>query len=178
MRTRTSTILFFALWPDDATRVQIAAASATLGGRVTSPANLHLSLGLVSRASAEQVDEFIRIGASLLHSPMELRLTHIEYWRDVGIAALVAQHNPELVSTLVAGLREALGPRGLDADDQPFRAHIVLSRHISDFRPRPLAAPIIWRPHCLALVEPQLADRYRVYRLRETWPFGGAVAGG
>jgi len=172
LRNRSYTDVFFALWPDDATRSQIAQAISTLGGRVTATQNLHLSLGFVSHVSSTQMADFMRIGASLLQAPMELQLTHIEYWRDVGIAALVLRQTPELLLHLVSQLREALGHYGLDADPRPFRAHVVVSRHISDFRTKPLTSPIVWRPDCVALVEPQLADRFRTYRVRETWPVG------
>jgi len=175
LRTRTSTDLFFALWPDDDARAQMAQAIASLGGRVTAARNLHLSLGFVSHIPSAQVAELIRIGAALLQCPMELELTHIEYWRDAGIAALVLRQTPEFLFHLVTQLREALGQRGFDVDPRPFRAHVVVSRHISDFRTRPLAAPIVWKPHCVALVEPYLADRFRTYRLRETWPVSRAT---
>jgi len=173
LRTRTFTDLFFALWPDDDARAQMAKAIASLGGRVTAARNLHLSLGFVSHVSSPQVADLVRIGASLLQCPMELELTHIEYSRDAGIAALVLRQTPEFLFHLVTQLREALGKNGFDVDPRPFRAHVVVSRHISDFRTRPLAAPIAWKPHCIALVEPYLADRFRTYRVRETWPLSG-----
>jgi len=169
LRNRSYTDLFFALWPDDETRAQIAQATASLGGRVTAARNLHMSLGFVGHVSSEQIAEFVSIGASLLQAPMELQLTHIEYWRDVGIAALVLRQTPDLLFHLVAQLREALARCGLEVDPRPFRAHVVVSRHISDFRTRPLAEPIVWRPHCVALVEPQMADRFRTYQVREMW---------
>jgi 2'-5' RNA ligase len=170
LRTRSYTDLFFALWPDEATRSQIAEATSALGGRITAARNLHLSLGFVSHVSPTQVEECIHIGAALVQAPLELELTHIEYWRDVGIAALVLRQTPDLLLQLVMQLRDALSRCGLDIDPRPFRAHVVVSRHISDFRTKPLAAPIVWRPHCVALIEPQLAERFRSYQVREMWP--------
>jgi len=178
LRTRSHTALFFALWPDDATRAQMAQVTSSLGGRVTAAHNLHLSLGFVSHVSTAQVEEFIRIGAALLQGPLELELTltHIEYWRDVGIAALVLRQTPDLLLHLAAQLHDALSHWGLDIDPRPFRAHVVVSRHISDFRTKALAEPIAWRPDRLALIEPHLADRFRTYRVRAMWAVQEPVA--
>src|SRR5437660_12322370 len=83
--------VFFALWPDERVRAELAEVGAKYslqGGRTIAPHNLHVTLAFLGTVPAEQ-RACIEAAAESLHaSAFEFALTYIEWRRKTGIVWL------------------------------------------------------------------------------------------
>ena len=165
--------LFFALWPDEATRSAVAALSQEVivetGGRGVSAGNIHLTLAFLGEQPARLVT---RIDArSAAATPrFELTLDELGCWAKSGIAWLGASAMPAELAKLGQGIVMTLAAIGLEGDERPFAAHVTLARRIV----RPLRArmvqPIVWSVDSFALVSSEAAGSGRGYRVVRKWP--------
>ena len=160
--------LFFALWPDDATRGQLAAhANQWLwppGGTRYDPADWHVTLHFLGDVATAQIDA-IAACASVPLRPFELVLDQPKLWPH-GLAVLCASEIPAALRDLHARLGQAL--RGLDfaLDARPYAPHVTLARDAAAAIPPATCAPVRWQVRGFALVVSTglQAPRYRVIR--------------
>lgn len=149
--------LFFALWPDRPARAVLAALAtdraATLAGRATGPAALHLTLaflGPVAPVALPAIRAAARRAARGA-GPLAVRLEHLGGPGHGGIAWLEGDATGPLLA-LRAGLLAALADAGIAVDATPFRPHVTLARDCR--RPvSPGRAAVAWAAATLALVE-------------------------
>jgi 2'-5' RNA ligase len=163
--------VFFALWPDDATRSQISratrAAVQACGGRPIAKERLHLTvvfLGELSAAGVAVACAVPPIGVG----PFELVLDAVGVWPESRILWLAPLDPPDALGELEATLTERLVERGFSADDRVYRPHVTLAR-----RSRAVEAavePVRWRVEDLALVESFPDGRNVHYEVLERWP--------
>jgi RNA 2',3'-cyclic 3'-phosphodiesterase len=107
--------LFFALWPDDATRDALNRAGKWLhqhwGGRRMRADTLHITLAFLGSTPAEQLDALTACADAVQADAFELILDQAGYWRHNRIGWLGASQTPpqhvELVGALNAALRAA-----------------------------------------------------------------------
>src|SRR6266478_6212584 len=94
----TTLRLFFALWPDPATRAAIAALARDVGretdGRAVAADNVHLTLIFLGEQPAEIVPQLCASGAAIEFSAFRLALDEVDCWRKTGIAWLGASETP------------------------------------------------------------------------------------
>jgi len=160
--------LFFALWPDDATRGQLAAhANQWLwppGGTRYDPADWHVTLHFLGDVATEQVNAIAACAAVPLQS-FDLVLDQPRLWPH-GLAVLCASEIPAALGDLHARLGQAL--RGLEfaLDARPYAPHVTLARHAVAAIPPATCAPVRWPVRGFALVVSTglKAPRYRVIR--------------
>jgi 2'-5' RNA ligase len=163
--------VFFALWPDDATRASISratrAAVQASGGRPIAKDRLHLTvvfLGELTSAGLAIARAVPPIDIGLF----ELTLDAIGVWPESRILWLAPQDPPEALGELEATLSERLVERGFRVADRTYLPHVTLAR-----RARPVAAevePVRWRVEDLALVESFPDGRNVHYEVLERWP--------
>jgi len=163
--------VFFALWPDDATRSAISratrAAVQTSGGRPIAKDRLHLTVVFLG----ELTDAGLAVARAvppIAVAPFELTLDAIGVWPESRILWAAPQGPPEALGELEAALSERLVERGFQADDRIYRPHVTLAR-----RARPIEAaiePVRWRVEDLALVESFPDGRNVHYEVLERWP--------
>ena len=162
--------LFYALWPDDATRAALTALQDDIDGRPTAPANLHLTLAFLGQQPAAALPQLEALLRQLPAAPLALPLNHCGYFPPPKIAWIGPEPAPAALLTLQRKLVQALTQ--LPIRYQPaarFLPHVTLARH-AGAAPPSLPAPIRWRSSQIALAcsetLPQGA-RYRVLAARQ-----------
>jgi 2'-5' RNA ligase len=148
--------LFFALWPEDGVRTQLARWSRDLhlvcGGRQTRAENLHLTLAFIGEIADERVAEVVRAAGEVAPRRGVLLLDRPGYWKHNRIAWAGAAAVPEELEVLVSELRSALEQSRIRFDAKPFVSHVTLLRDAREPRAMPWLEPIPWALDGFALV--------------------------
>jgi len=163
--------VFFALWPDDATRSAISRATRSAvqesGGRPIAKERLHLTVAFLGELTAAGLDA-ARAVPPISVGAFELTLGALGVWPESKVLWLAPLDPPEALMELEARLWGRLGERGFRAADRAYRPHVTLAR-----RARPPDArvePVRWAVSELALVESFPAGRRAHYEVLERWP--------
>ena len=168
--------LFFALWPTDAVRAQLAAevqAHAALG-RAIAARNLHITavfLGAVPAERVARVRESAQPAQKLTHcGKFMLHLERIEFWRRSNLICLTAEHAPPELLSIVDGLRAGLRERGFELrDHETFRPHVTLVRDVARGPAVAGVASVRWPVESFALIESQVGQRGSEYTVLDEW---------
>ncbi len=165
--------LFFALWPDDAVRAELARWSRELhalcGGRATRPENLHVTLAFLGGVEDARVAEIERAADSVALRPVSLVLDGPGYWKHNRIAWAGASVVPPELGALVVELRSALARAEIRFDAKDFVSHVTLLRDAREPHTLPAVAPIEWRLDGFALVRSVSLPRGSRYEIRKSW---------
>jgi len=165
--------LFFALWPDDAVRAELARWSRELhalcGGRATHPENLHVTLAFLGSVEEAHVAEVERAAGEVAMQAASLVLDRPGYWKHNRIAWAGPSLVPPELAALVSGLRGALAKSRIGFDTKPFVSHATLLRDAREPRATPELAPIEWRLSGFALVQSVTLPRGSRYEVRRSW---------
>src|SRR6185295_4624555 len=133
--------LFFALWPDDAVRAQLAGWSrefhALCGGRPTRPENLHVTLAFLGGVEDARVADVERAAEEVAPRVVSLVLDRPGYWKKNRIAWAGASVVPRALETFVAELRSALTRSHIGFDSKAFVSHVTLLRDAREPRAIP-----------------------------------------
>lgn len=163
--------VFFALWPDDATRAAISRATREVvqasGGRPIAKDRLHLTVAFLGGLTAEGL-AIARSVPPIATGAFEVVLDAAGVWPESRVLWLAPQSPPEALGELETGLWEALAAHGFRAEERIYRPHVTLAR-----RSRPVEAaisPVTWRVEELALVESFPDGRNVHYEVIERWP--------
>jgi 2'-5' RNA ligase len=167
--------LFFALWPDDATRQRITEVTApqvrAAAGRTTPSRNLHVTLAFLGSVAESRVGCVTAAAAGIVSCTFDLRLVRVEHWRRQRILSFEPAETPPALDELVATLWQALRACDFEREARPFRAHLTLAR---DARPpRGVATdiePIHWSVRELSLIESVTAPQGSLYTCLQSWP--------
>ena len=165
--------LFFALWPDDEVRAQLARWSRELhaagGGRPTRPENLHVTLAFLGGVEEARVVEIERVAGEVAPHAAALVLDQRGYWKHNRIAWAGASVVPPGLERMVSELRGALAKSQIPFDAKAFVAHATLLRDAREPEALPAPAPIEWRLHGFALVQSVTLPRGSRYQIRKSW---------
>lgn len=146
--------LFYALWPDPATRAALARAQDALTGRKSRPENLHITLAFLGLQDARLVEPLEKILWSLPETPFLLSLDMLGYFHRAQIAWAGMTEPPAGMLALHTHLREALVAADIPGlKVEPFRPHVTLARNAERPPTTLLAPPIAWRARHVVLVE-------------------------
>lgn len=145
--------LFFALWPDDATRTALQQVQAPMRGRLIPYSNLHLTLAFLGQQPAAVLPQATDILLHLSAQPIPLLLDRAGYFPRNRIAWIGMHQPPAALLSLQQALAQALQQHGIAFDNkQPFRPHVTLARDAS-LPPDLIFDPIAWRASEVALVQ-------------------------
>jgi 2'-5' RNA ligase len=163
--------VFFALWPDGATRAAISRATrdavGASGGRPIAKERLHITVAFLGELTAAGLD-VARAVPPIAVGPFALVLDALGVWPESKILWLAPTVPPAALMELEARLRQALVERGFRAEDRVYRPHMTLAR-----RARPVEAaaePVVFPVRDLALVESFPDARNVHYEVLERWP--------
>lgn len=162
--------LFYALWPDAATRAALAALQAGIDGRPTPPANLHLTLAFLGQQPQAALPLLQTLLAALPATPVPLNLNHSGYFPRQHLAWIGPEPAPAALLELQRRLTQALARQlpGYQPAER-FLPHVTLARKAAAAIPVP-ATPIAWRSSQIALVRSITAAqgaRYEVLATRQ-----------
>jgi 2'-5' RNA ligase len=168
--------LFFALWPTDEIRAQLAAAAdayATLG-RVIAARNLHVTvvfLGAVPAERVVQVREIAQAAQKLTFGgKFLLHLERIEFWRRSSLLCLTAERMPPELLAIVGALHAGLRERGFELrHHDAFRPHVTLVRDVTRGPVAAGGAPVQWPVESFALIESKVGQRGSEYAVLDEW---------
>ena len=164
--------LFFALWPDDPTRLRLAVAVESLPklpGRPVPVRNMHITLVFLGEVTEEQ-QQVLRAAAGTIHAPsFALTISQLGCWPRATVAWLAPESVPQPLTDLVAQLQSVCRGAGLEPDARPYHPHLTIARKIRRVAPAELA-PIHWQISRFSLVESVPERAGSEYRPLAHWP--------
>jgi RNA 2',3'-cyclic 3'-phosphodiesterase len=150
--------LFFALWPDPATRAALAQLLPLVPGRPIPPAKLHLTLAFLGQQEETRLPALLAILARLAVPAMQLRIDCFGYFVRPHIAWAGMAQPPAALLDMQAQLMAELTAAGFDpATHGAFKPHITLAREAKHAPPDTPFAPVLWNVSQVALVESVMA---------------------
>jgi RNA 2',3'-cyclic 3'-phosphodiesterase len=165
--------LFFALWPDERVRAQLAHWSrdlrAACRGRPTRAENLHLTLAFLGSVGEARVADVERAADEVAPCAASLVLDTPGYWKHNRIAWAGASAVPPELQAFVAELRSALARAGVAFDAKEFVSHVTLLRDAREPGTMPALPPIEWALDGFALVQSATLPRGSRYEIRKSW---------
>jgi len=163
--------LFYALWPDDATRAALEKLQTHVHGRLTRPQNLHLTLAFLGSQPEALLPVLRSVLTHLNAETMELEIDRLGYFDKNRIAWAGMHAIPPALSHLQNALMQELTRKGIDCEvGKPFRPHITLARKADAPSNLPFA-PFRWRAEQIVLAQsPRPADEpfYRLLASQNT----------
>jgi 2'-5' RNA ligase len=170
--------LFFALWPDEAARAALAAATreavSASAARAVPPQNLHATLaflGSVPERRIAQLEDIARRVAQTFvpQCPVMLQFDELAHW--VGPKILVARCAAEspAAHALAHLLKTATQAAGFAPDLKPFHAHVTLARKLDRAPALAMARAVQWRCDAFALIESRTTADGAAYSVRQSY---------
>jgi 2'-5' RNA ligase len=161
--------LFFALWPDAATRARLddwaRSIHSACGGRRTRAENLHQTLAFLGNVEEARLAAVEAAADRVPPRRFTLRLDQPGYWKKNRIAWAGCSAVPSELSELAAELRAALHDSRIAFDTKPFAVHVTLARDASAPAAMPVVDPIDWPVDGFALV----SSTNGRYEIRRAW---------
>jgi 2'-5' RNA ligase len=174
--------LFFALWPDAATRARLAEWTRAIhrksGGRVMRPENVHLTLAFLGSTEPGALPSIEAAAAGVSPRTFVVRIDEPGYWRHNQIAWAGVGQVPHELAALVADLRAALAESGIPFDPKPFVAHVTLIRKARPGFRLPRLEPIEWPVQGFVLVRSVTGPDGSTYEIAGRWPGAASPAHG
>lgn len=165
--------LFFALWPDAATRAALQACMPrrTRGtGRPTPEEKLHLTvlfLGRMTPAARRCVES----AADTLHcQPFTMQFTRIGYFPRSRVLWAGMAEVPEALAALHEALGNAARSCGCEVEKRAYSPHITLLRDAPGHLPAPEPVAIPWQVRDFALVASRTSAGGARYETLRSWP--------
>jgi RNA 2',3'-cyclic 3'-phosphodiesterase len=171
--------LFYALWPDEAVRGEIARlAGQVLGplpGRPVPARNLHLTLAFLHSVPRVQLPALLDLGARLALPPLELELDRWGWFERPRVLWLGPSRVPPALAAFERTLWQGLAPLGFAREHAQFRPHVTLRRK-AVAPPAEPPRPVAWPVRAWALVESQPGPGGSVYSPLAQWPARHTIA--
>jgi 2'-5' RNA ligase len=166
--------LFFALWPDDATRAALAewcrCIHGVTGGRLTRADSIHQTLAFLGDCGPGRLAEAEAAADRVDPRRFDLVLDRAGLWNHNRIAWAGASVVPPELAALVVELRAALAEARFALDPKPFVPHITLVRKARHGGALPSLAPIRWPVDGFVLVRSELRADGSDYAIQARWP--------
>jgi len=165
--------LFFALWPDDETRLTLARLNQSIAAKEfkwVQTHNFHVTLvflGHVDKDAGLLIKQSVN---DITAQPFTLTFDGLSYWSKPKILCLTSLKPAPGAVMLVATLESAAANCGIHTDTRPYTPHITLARH-ARYLPDVQFEPIIWRAKAFCLVESCSEPDGVNYKVIQQWPF-------
>jgi 2'-5' RNA ligase len=163
--------IFFALWPDEATRGAISRASRRAvrlsGGRPTAKRNLHITVAFLGMVDQEGL-ELAATVPPIETGPFDLVLDRLGYFKEARSLWLGPTEPPQALAALEQALWDGLEVVGFEREPRIYRPHLTVAR-----RGRAVdetVQPVHWNASSLTLVESIPLPRGVHYEPLRDWP--------
>jgi 2'-5' RNA ligase len=157
--------LFYALWPDKATRDALANLQLSIRGRIILPQNLHITLAFLGDQPVWLLPTLRTILEGLNFPRIDLKIDRIGFFARSRIAWAGMNTVPPELAKLHTDLRKELGNNRIQHDERErFTPHITLARKA--VRTESVSfAPISWQADHVALVHSPMSGAGSLYRV-------------
>ncbi len=166
--------LFFALWPDEATRKALARSTRALarhcGGRPVPPQNFHITLAFLGNVPDERLDAVRDAAAGCRLEPLTLLLDRVGYFPAPQVLWLGPSQAPGQLAQFAADLTAALTTAGQPPDARPFQPHLTIARKVLSASGLRQPRPVAWPVAGFALVESRTDAEGARYRVLAEFP--------
>ena len=166
--------LFFALWPDAATRCALHARARALhaecGGRLMRRDTIHLTLAFLGDTPVRELERLRALAAQLGGQRFTFALDRVGGWKRNRIlwsGPSVAQ--PALIA-LAQGLARSLREAGFVLDERAFAPHVTLVRNADAAPAEAQVEPLRWDVDEFVLVASERSAAGAHYRTIGRWP--------
>lgn len=166
--------LYFALWPDDGIRLQLARYRLQLAregnGRGVFPVTLHMTLAFLGEIDTTLVPVIEKIASRLEAAPFNYVVNMAGCFPKARVAWLGAKETPWHLFELQKSLRSQLAAAKLGHDTRIFRPHITVVRDLEKpFADRAIT-PVSWPVDQFCLVAARHGPTGPEYEVLKTWP--------
>jgi 2'-5' RNA ligase len=172
--------LFFALWPDDATREALRRSTRDVmrhcGGKPVRLERYHITLAFLGNVPDEQFDAVVGAAGGVTLEPVTLTLDRYGYFPAAQVLWLGPAQTPHGLRALSRDLRAAMAGAGVSADTKPFNAHLTLARKVRNEPDLAPPRPVAWPVGGFVLVESDTDPEGARYQVVASFPVGGASA--
>lgn len=172
--------LFYALWPDDTTRIQLAQRRNDVvrlsGGRPSTPDSLHMTLVYIGEVPDTRFDEVCAIGDRMVHAGFDYPVDTTACFDSAKVGWLGAAEPPLGLFSLQMHLRIAINSAGFTIDKRRFRPHITVARDIEQPFDAIAIEPVMWRANSFSLVHSMIADDGVHHEVLRDWPLRASIA--
>jgi 2'-5' RNA ligase len=167
--------LFFALWPDAALAVRVAALASGRDGRPTLAVDLHLTVLFLGSVPESRVPAVVDAAAQIRRPAIRQPLSGIAFWPTPGILCAFGEPVPALIElrNAVKELANTLGV-GSGATHEAFRPHVTVSRGMRGNSGAFIAPmdPLVLSADHFFLAESAPTQEGKRYRWVASWPLG------
>jgi len=164
---------FFALVPDEATRLEFVALAREVArrsrGRAITGDHVHLTVAFLGDVETSALPRLRAIGDALPLMGAELDFDVLGAWRASGVAWVAPAEVPLPLTAMCVALHDALQQEGFSLDTRPFRPHVTLARRCVAPQPRAHCAPIRWNVSRLCLIGSELRPEGPLYTQLHEW---------
>jgi len=167
--------VFFALWPADAERNQLAAWQKPLqhlcGGRVMRGETLHNTLVFIGDVEQSRLEALRLAAQEVSGKAFELHFDVAHYWGHNHIVYAAPGEMPQQLAQLADTLEQRLVAHRFSFDRREYKPHVTLLRnaHWTD-APLPGMQPVCWQIKDFALVQSVPQDGLTSYRVLARFP--------
>lgn len=142
--------LFFALWPDEAVRLELVRISRQLavppGAKRMTPENLHLTMAFIGTQPPEVQACMEEQAAAIQVPPFTVTLDELGFFARPQVVWLGDRNPPEPLLHLANALKHAQLNCGLEPEERAFQTHLTLMRKVrhppGPFKPDPITWPV------------------------------------
>lgn len=169
-----SSRMFFALWPDDATRQDLMELCQSISIKEIKwmrPQNFHVTLVFLGNIDTTAELLIKKSAAAISAESFVVTFDRLTYWSKPKVLCLTSrQQPPGELGMLVEMLGLAVESCGLQIDTKPYTPHITLARHCNAFAEQD-CEPIVWRAKSFCLVGSCCESGGVFYKVIQQWPF-------
>lgn len=169
--------VFFALWPTDAERDQLAAWQKPLhhlcGGRTMRSETLHNTLVFIGAVEQSRLEALQLAAQEVNGKAFELCFDVAHYWGHNHIVYAAPGGVPQQLAQLLDTLEQRLTVHRFGFDRRAYKPHVTLLRNAKwTDAPLPAMQPVCWQIRDFALVRSEPADEAASYRVLARFPLG------
>ena len=164
--------LFFALWPDDATRKAITAvvkqAAQYHQGKLIRTDNLHLTLAFLGNVDEAQRDCVEAVAESISMTAFSLCLEHLGVFQREKVLWLGIKEQPDALVQLAESLGVGARACGIQLDGKGFTPHVSLMRKVNQLHEFEVES-IHWDVNQFCLVQSISHEEGVQYQVVRSW---------
>ncbi len=145
--------LFYALWPDDQTRLRLKQLQESVIGRHVSPDNLHLTLAFLGNQAKSLMPTLAKLIDKLPGQGFTLSLDRYGYFSKPRTAWAGPSETPAPLLELQQSLMHALSATQVQMKPEgKFKPHVTLARDANSLN-EPFAPLISWKVSKIMLIQ-------------------------